>query len=129
MRDYIQAQRNHFPEIEEAAETPGRRVRRPGQVFESLRRRLQEGFGVETRLVPPELLDFASQAYDLHRKRLMLSTLLRPESRTSALAYQLALFEFAADAEAAERSAGAARRADRRGCSTCRSPIMRRARS
>jgi len=31
---------------------------------------------------------------DLHRKRLLLSALLRPESRTFALAYQLALVEF-----------------------------------
>ena len=44
--------------------------------------------------MPPELLDGASQHYDLHRKRLMLSALLRPESRTFALAYQLALVEF-----------------------------------
>src|SRR6218665_1063313 len=38
--------------------------------------------------------DGGSQHYDLHRKRLMLSALLRPESRTFALAYQLALVEF-----------------------------------
>ena len=44
--------------------------------------------------MPPELLDGASQHYDLHRKRLMLSALLRPESRTFAIAYQLALVEF-----------------------------------
>ena len=44
--------------------------------------------------MPPETLDGASQHYDLHRKRLMLSALLRPESRTFALAYQLALLEF-----------------------------------
>ncbi len=44
--------------------------------------------------MPPELLDGASQHYDLHRKRLMLSALLRPESRTFGLAYQLALIEF-----------------------------------
>ena len=44
--------------------------------------------------MPPETLDGASQHYDLHRKRLMLSALLRPESRTFGLAYQLALVEF-----------------------------------
>jgi predicted transcriptional regulator len=59
-----------------------------------MRRRLKEGFGIEARIVPPELLDGSSQHYDLHRKRLMLSALLRPESRTFALAYQLALVEF-----------------------------------
>src|SRR5438270_4909254 len=81
VRDYIQAQRNHFPEIEEAAKTLSGAFGDPGMVFESVRRRLKEAFGVDTRILPPELFDFSSQAYDLHRKRLMLSSLLRPESR------------------------------------------------
>jgi predicted transcriptional regulator/transcriptional regulator with XRE-family HTH domain len=93
VRDYIQAQRNHFAEIEEAAETLSGAFGGADSAFEAIRRRLKEGFGVDTRILPPELLDFSSQAYDLHRKRLMLSTLLRPESRTFGAAYQLALFE------------------------------------
>ena len=94
VRDYIQAQRNYFPYIEEAAETLAGALGDPVQIFEPLRRRLKEGWGADTRIVPPELLDFASQHYDIHRKRLMLSSLLRPESRNFAAAYQLALFEF-----------------------------------
>jgi len=94
VRDHIQAQRNHFPYIEEAAETLAGALADPAGMFEALRRRLKEAFGTDTRVVPPDTLDFASQAYDLHRKRLMLSALLRPESRTFAAAYQLALFEF-----------------------------------
>ncbi len=94
VRDHIQAQRNHFPYLEEAAETLAGALGDPLTIAEPLRRRLQEGFGAGVRIVPPELLDGASQHYDLHRKRLMLSSLLRPESRTFALAYQLALMEF-----------------------------------
>jgi len=94
VRDHIQAQRNHFPYIEDAAETLAGALGDAGGLYEALRRRLKEAFGIEARVVPPELLDFASQAYDLHRKRLMLSALLRPESRTFGAAYQLALFEF-----------------------------------
>ena len=94
VRDYIQAQRNYFPYIEEAAETLAGALGDPVQIWEPLRRRLKEGWGADTRIVPPEVLDFASQHYDIHRKRLMLSSLLRPESRTFATAYQLALFEF-----------------------------------
>jgi predicted transcriptional regulator/transcriptional regulator with XRE-family HTH domain len=94
VRDHIQAQRNHFPYIEEAAETLAGALSDPAGLFEALRRRLKEAFGIDTRVVPPETLDFASQAYDLHRKRLMLSALLRPESRTFGAAYQLALLEF-----------------------------------
>src|SRR5687767_6968338 len=94
VRDFIQAQRNHFPYLEEAAETLAGALGDPLAIAEPLRRRLKEGFGVEARVVPPELLDGASQHYDLHRKRLMLSALLRAESRTFALAYQVALMEF-----------------------------------
>jgi predicted transcriptional regulator/DNA-binding XRE family transcriptional regulator len=94
VRDHIQAQRNHFAYLEEAAETLAGALGDPLMIAEPLRRRLKEGFGVEARIVPPELLDGASQHYDLHRKRLMLSALLRPESRTFGLAYQLALLEF-----------------------------------
>ena len=93
VRDHIQAQRNHFPALEEAAETLAGALGDPLSVAEPLRRRLKEAWGVEARIVPPELLEAASQHYDLHRKRLMLSALLRPESRTFALAYQLALME------------------------------------
>ncbi|MFC7499274.1 short-chain fatty acyl-CoA regulator family protein [Enterovirga sp. GCM10030262] len=94
VRDHIQAQRNYFPYLEEAAETLAGALGGPAEIFDSLRRRLREGYGVDTRIVPPELLDAASQHYDFHRKRLMLSALLRPESRTFGLAYQVALFEF-----------------------------------
>jgi len=94
VRDHIQAQRNHFAYLEEAAETLAGALGDPALIFEPIRRRLREGFGVDTRVVPPETLDFASQHYDYHRKRLMLSALLRPESRTFAAAYQLVLFEF-----------------------------------
>ncbi|HZG45629.1 MAG TPA: short-chain fatty acyl-CoA regulator family protein [Allosphingosinicella sp.] len=94
VRDYIQAQRNHFPYLEEAAETLAGALGEPAFAFEPLRRRLKEGFGIEVRLVPPDVLDGSSQHYDLHRRRLMLSAMLRPESRTFAVAYQVALVEF-----------------------------------
>jgi predicted transcriptional regulator/transcriptional regulator with XRE-family HTH domain len=94
VRDHIQAQRNHFPYLEEAAETLAGALGDPATIFETLRRRLKEGFGIDARIVPAETLDFVSQHYDLHRKRLMLSALLRAESRSFGLAYQLALLEF-----------------------------------
>ncbi|WP_166041457.1 short-chain fatty acyl-CoA regulator family protein [Sphingosinicella sp. YJ22] len=94
VRDHIQVQRNHFGYLEEAAETLAAALGEPALAFEPLRRRLKDGFGVEVRLVPPDVLDGASQHYDIHRKRLMLSNMLRPESRTFAVAYQLALIEF-----------------------------------
>jgi XRE family transcriptional regulator, fatty acid utilization regulator len=94
VRDYIQTQRNHFAPLEEAAETVAGALKDPVAIAEPLRRRLKEGFGIEVRIVPPELLDGTAQHFDLHRKRLMLSALLRSESRTFGIAYQLALVEF-----------------------------------
>ena len=94
VRDYIQAQRNHWPEMEEASETLGGALNDPLSVAETLRRRLKEAWGVEVRVVGPEILEDASQHYDPQRRVLMLSTLLRPENRQFGIAYQLALLEF-----------------------------------
>ena len=94
VRDYIQAQRNHFPELEDGAETLGGALGDPLSVAEALRRRLRDAWGVESRVVEPESLDDASQHYDPQRRTFMLSALLRPENRTFGLAYQLALLEF-----------------------------------
>ncbi len=94
VRDYIQAQRNHWPELEEGAETLGGALGDPLSVAEPLRRRLKEAYGVDVRLAPPEALDQASQMYDPQRRVLLLSSLLRPENRTFGIAYQLSLLEF-----------------------------------
>jgi len=95
VRDYIQAQRNHYPELEEASETLGGALNDPLSVAEPLRRRLKDAWGVEVRVVGPEVLEDASQHYDPQRRILMLSSLLRPENRQFGIAYQLALLEFA----------------------------------
>ncbi|CAA9504321.1 MAG: Transcriptional regulator, Xre family [uncultured Sphingomonas sp.] len=94
VRDYIQGQRNHWPELEEGAETLGGALGDPLSVAEPLRRRLKEAYGVDVRLVAPETLDQASQTYDPQRRLLLLSSLLRPENRTFGIAYQLSLLEF-----------------------------------
>jgi predicted transcriptional regulator/DNA-binding XRE family transcriptional regulator len=94
VRDYIQAQRNHWPELEEASETLGGALAHPLSLSEPLRQRLKDAWGVEVRVVDPEILEDASQHYDPQRRVLMLSTLLRPENRTFGIAYQLALLEF-----------------------------------
>jgi predicted transcriptional regulator/DNA-binding XRE family transcriptional regulator len=95
VRDYIQSQRNHYPELEEASETLGGALNHPLSLAEPLRRRLKEAWGVEVRVVEPEVIEDASQHYDPQRRLLMLSSLLRPENRTFGIAYQLALLEFA----------------------------------
>ena len=68
VRDYIQAQRNHYPELEEASETLGGALGDPLSMAEPLRQRLKEAWGVEARVVDPEMLDDASQHYDPQRR-------------------------------------------------------------
>lgn len=94
VRDYIQAQRNHYPELEEASETLGGALTHPLSIAEPLRQRLKNAWGVEVRVVDPDVLEDASQHYDPQRRVLQLSSLLRPENRTFGIAYQLALLEF-----------------------------------
>ena len=94
VRDYIQQHRNHFPELEQCAETLGGALADPLSVTEPLRRRLKEAWGITARVVAPGELGNASQAYNAERRLFMLSSLLRAENRTFALAYQLSLAEF-----------------------------------
>ena len=51
VRDFIQAQRNHFPYLEEAAETLAGALGDPLHIVEPLRRRLKEGFGIDEGLM------------------------------------------------------------------------------
>ncbi|HEU4877770.1 MAG TPA: short-chain fatty acyl-CoA regulator family protein, partial [Sphingomicrobium sp.] len=95
VRDYIQQHRNHFPELEQCAETLGGALADPLSVTEPLRRRLKEAWGISARVVTPAELGNASQSYDPERRLFLLSSLLRAENRTFALAYQLSLVEFA----------------------------------
>ncbi len=96
VRDYIQQHRNHYPALEAAAETLGGALSDPLSMAEPMRRRLKEAWGITARVVPQAELGNASQVYDQDRRLFLLSSLLRAENRTFALAYQLALTEFAA---------------------------------
>ena len=95
VRDYIQQHRNHYPALEEAAETLGGALSDPLSMQEPMRRRLKEAWGISARVVSQAELGNVSQLYDGERRLFLLSSQLRPENRTFALAYQLALVEFA----------------------------------
>lgn len=95
VRDYIQQHRNHYPDLEEAAETLGGALSDPLSVAEPLRRRLKDAWGINAQVVPQAELGNLSQVYDAERRLFLLSSQLRAENRTFALAYQLATVEFA----------------------------------
>ncbi|MCY7339619.1 MAG: short-chain fatty acyl-CoA regulator family protein [Sphingomonas bacterium] len=96
VRDYIQQHRNHFPALEECAETLGGALSDPLSMQEPMRRRLKDAWGISARVVPQAELGTASQDYDADRRLFLISSQLRAENRTFALAYQLALVEFTA---------------------------------
>jgi predicted transcriptional regulator/plasmid maintenance system antidote protein VapI len=96
VRDYIQAHRNQYPDLEACAETLGGALSDPLSMSEPMRRRLKDAWGIAARVVPQSELGNLSQLYDPDRRQFLLSSQLRAENRTFALAYQLALTEFAA---------------------------------
>ena len=96
VRDYIQQHRNHYPELEEAAETLGGALSDPLSMAEPMRRRLKDAWGDQRpgRAARPSSATSASSTTPTGAA-FLLSSQLRAENRTFALAYQLALIEFA----------------------------------
>jgi hypothetical protein len=94
VRDYIQAQKNHFADLEVAADGLSEALRTEPQDFAAAaRERLATKFGVQVRVVPVDVLPESVRRFDHHRKRLFLSEVLTGAGRAFGLAYQLAVLE------------------------------------
>jgi predicted transcriptional regulator/transcriptional regulator with XRE-family HTH domain len=94
VRDFIQAQKNHFGELEEAAESAVADMASEPQDFAwAARERLARRHNIQVRIVPVEVLPESVRRFDHHRKRLFLSEALTAEGRAFSLAYQLSLLE------------------------------------
>ena len=106
VRDHIQAHRNHFPALAEAAETVGGALANRLTMIDSLCHRLRDAFGVGVEIASSAELGGATQSYDRSRRTLFLNALLRPENRAFGLAYQLSLLEFDAILTRMVREAG-----------------------
>ncbi|MBV8594409.1 MAG: DUF2083 domain-containing protein [Caulobacteraceae bacterium] len=106
VRDQIQAQRNFFPELDDAGEALSVDLQGEAQGFAAAAaRRLAERHGVQVRIAPAELMAGSLRRYDHHRRRLMMSESLRAPARAFGLAYQLAMMEHEAEIAAmAERA-------------------------
>ena len=107
VRDYIQNQRNFFPDLDEAGETLFGELRAETAGFAAAAgARLAERHGVQVRIAPAEVLPDSIRRYDHHRRRLLLSERLAGPGRSFAIAYQLALAEHDAELAAmVERAA------------------------
>jgi hypothetical protein len=94
VRDFIQAQKNHFPELEEAADALSAELKPEPQDFAgAARERLARLHGIQVRIVPVDVLPESVRRFDYHRKRLFLSEVLTGAGRAFSLAYQLAVLE------------------------------------
>jgi XRE family transcriptional regulator, fatty acid utilization regulator len=117
VREYVQARRNHFPELDALGEALAAALETdaPGEPFETrARARLQGRHGLSVRTLPADVMVEWTRRYDPHRKRLLLSETLGPSSRAFAVAYQLALSEHDAELTALIALAGAPDEAARR---------------
>jgi predicted transcriptional regulator/DNA-binding XRE family transcriptional regulator len=94
-RDFFQAELNHFPEIEEAAEDLWRRAGLdPHSLFASLARYIEATHGLRVQLMPAAVMGSMIRRHDPHRKRLLLSEMLSPASRAFQLACAVAFLEY-----------------------------------
>lgn len=110
VREYVQARRNHFPELDALGETLSQAMDAdtPGESFETrARARLQSRHGLTVRTLPAEVMVEWTRRYDPHRKRLLLSETLGASSRAFAVAYQLALAEHDPELTALSEAAAA----------------------
>jgi predicted transcriptional regulator/transcriptional regulator with XRE-family HTH domain len=94
VRDYVQAQRNHFPELDALGEQTAEELQAIGWSFEAAAAaRLQERFKIRVQVMPVEVMVDYLRRYDIHRRRLLLSEVLGAASRAFATASQLAQAE------------------------------------
>jgi predicted transcriptional regulator/transcriptional regulator with XRE-family HTH domain len=94
VRDFIQDQKNHFGELEEAADALSGDLKPEPQDFATAARdRLAKRHGIQVRVVPVDVLPESVRRFDHHRKRLFLSEVLTGAGRAFGLAYQLSVLE------------------------------------
>jgi XRE family transcriptional regulator, fatty acid utilization regulator len=92
VHDYFETQGNHFPDLEEAAETLWREARlETGEVYRGLCDYLQRELGLQVQVTPQEAMGRVLRRFDRHGRRILLSDVLARPSRSFHLACQVAL--------------------------------------
>ena len=94
VRDLIEANRNHFPSLETAAEALRDALDAPAhELFRALCERLRARHGVIVRVLPVDVLTDTLRRFDRHRRHLLLSELVDSAGRVFQAAFQLATLE------------------------------------
>jgi len=101
LNDLLEQRRNHFPEIDTAAERLSAELApSPAALERALPDQLHQRYGISIDVVPQRTLAGSLRFFDYHRRRLMLSELLPPASRLFGMAYQFAIQALADEIEA-----------------------------
>lgn len=106
VRREIDRWRNHFPDLDAAAETLADTLRLgAGDLYGAMAERLRVQHQLSVRILPAEVLPGLTRRLDLHARQIQLSEMLGPPSRSFALAEQLAQ-EARGEIDALVRGAG-----------------------
>ncbi|WP_294188777.1 short-chain fatty acyl-CoA regulator family protein [uncultured Sphingomonas sp.] len=115
VRREIDRWRNHFPDLDGAAEAVADELRLAGaDLYGALTERLRVRHGLAIRILPAEVMPDHLRRLDLHARQLQLGEMLSPASRTFALAFQLAQLEARPEIDALARGAAFASRVSER---------------
>ena len=94
VHDYFRRHRNHFRDLEEAADAFwGSERIEPDEIYVALKRRLRDTVGVTVRLSHVEDLPGALRQYDEARREILLSEALDHTNRTFQLVHMAGLLE------------------------------------
>ncbi|EAQ35828.1 transcriptional regulator, XRE family protein [Nitrobacter sp. Nb-311A] len=108
VRDLIEANRNYFPELEQAAEILRDEITVPAQdLFAALSTRLREKHSIQTRIMPVDVMRETLRRFDRHRRQLLISELVDSPGCIFQLAFQIALSECAPAIDTIVARAGA----------------------
>ncbi len=100
-RRFFIAARNHFPELEAAADTIGAEIADKGSPTDWLKAR-----GIRVRMMPPDVMMGTIRRYDRHAEQVLIDDTLTPESRAYQVALQIAYIAFRSQISSIVREAG-----------------------
>ena len=107
VRDLIEANRNYFPELEQAAENLRDELNVSAEeLFAALAARLREKHSIVTRIMPVDVMRETLRRFDRHRRQLLISELVDGSGRAFQLALQIGLAECGASIDAIVNRAG-----------------------
>jgi predicted transcriptional regulator len=105
VRREVERWRNHFADLDAAAERLADELRQSGELYGAMAERLRVKHQLSIRVLPLEVLPDVRMRLDLHARQLQLSETLDPASRSFALARQLGMIEARAEIDALLRGA------------------------